>query len=179
VLDLGCGSGIYSLWFAERGAQVTGLDLSTEMIELARAKAGERNLQLDLRVADIGKPFELRDDEFDLIFTGTALHYIENLESVMREAARVMRPGAVFIASVPRRTIETPWLGYAEVSSEGRTINCYHHTISEYFSAFAAAGLTIKDLAEPRPPDEFIRTNPARYWEALQIPIYLVFRAVL
>jgi SAM-dependent methyltransferase len=207
VLDLGCGSGAYALWFAGRGARVTGLDLSPEMIELARSKAAALNLQLDLRVADIGKPFELEGADFDLVFTGTALHYVERLGSVTREAARVMKPGAAFIASVLHpistarfplagsgaddpdlwqtryfddalRSIETPWLGYGDVSGEGRTIHSYHHTVSDYFSALTSAGLTVTDLCEPRPPADFLLRNAARYDEAFRVPIYLVFRAV-
>jgi ubiquinone/menaquinone biosynthesis C-methylase UbiE len=207
VLDLGCGSGTYSTWFAERGAKVTGLDLSQKMLALARDRATQRGVEADFRVADIRDHLPFGDAEFDLVFTATALHYVENIDSAMREVARVMKPAARFVASVlhpmstarfalagademegvdpwegwyfgsPSRCIETPWLGFGEVSGEGRRIACHHHTISDYFNAVSSAGLAITQLLEPTPPVEFGEKNPTRYDEAMRLPVYLIFKA--
>src|SRR5713226_4673144 len=49
VLDLGCGSGVYSAWFAELGARVVGLDLSQTMISLAQERAREGSVRADFR----------------------------------------------------------------------------------------------------------------------------------
>jgi ubiquinone/menaquinone biosynthesis C-methylase UbiE len=207
VLDLGCGSGKYSLWFAELGAQVTGLDLSPTMINLARDKARARGVRAEFRVADIREGLPFGEAEFDLVFTGTALHYIEDINAAMKEVARGMKPAARFVASVlhpmstarfapagseeiegpnpwegwyfgsPTRSIETPWLGFGEVSSEGRRISCHHHTVSGYFSAVSSAGLTITSLLEPEPGAEFAAKNPERYFQAMHVPVFLVFKA--
>ena len=206
LLDLGCGSGTYSTWLAERGARVVGIDLSSTMISLARAKDRE----LELCVADISKPLPFSEAEFDTVFTATALHYVENLGNALIEIAKVMKPEAQLVASAlhpmstsrfpgqsvepvgwesrhsweaqyfgsPTRRIETPWLGFGDVSSEGQRITCYHHTTADYFGAIRSAGLTITDLVEPEPPAEFARKNPDRYSEAMRVPIYLMFRAV-
>jgi len=208
LLDLGCGSGTYSLLFAERGAQVTGLDLSHTMISLAEQRARERSLQADLRLADIREPLPFADAEFDCVFTGTALHYVDDIGRLMREAARVMKPRGRLVASVlhpmstarfpladspemegpdpwegwyfgsPIRCIETPWLGFGEVSREGRRIFCHHHTVSDYFNAVSSAGLSITDLLEPAPAPEFGAKNPARYDQAMRVPVFLIFKAV-
>jgi SAM-dependent methyltransferase len=207
VLDLGCGSGKYSLWFAELGAQVTGLDLSQTMITLAQDKARERNVQADFRVADIREGLPVRKDEFDLVFTGTALHYVEDIDAAMKQVARGMKPEARFVASVlhpmstalfpaseseeiegpnpwdgwyfgsPKRCIETPWLGFGEVSSKGRRVFCHHHTVSDYFNAVSSAGLTITSLLEPAPGAEFGAKNAARYFQAMHVPVFLIFKA--
>lgn len=208
ALDLGCGSGVYSLRFAERGAEVTGLDLSPVMISLAREKARERGLKIDFQVADISKSLAFRRDEFDLVFTATVLHYVEDLESFFSEAARVMKPegrmiasvlhpmstaffpvaeGEAFISSEPGqpvyfgsslRKIETPWLEFGEVSGEGRQIISYHHTVARYFNAISVSGLRVTALSEPHPSKEFAAKNPARYEEAMRVPVYLIFKAV-
>lgn len=207
VLDLGCGSGTYSIWFAELGGQVVGLDVSETMIALARDRSRERGAQLDFRVADIREPLPFGEEEFDLVFTGTALHYVEDLEAAMKEAARVMKRDGRLVASVlhpmstarfaragseefegpdpwegwyfgsPLRSIETPWLAFGEVSIEGRRIQCHHHTVSDYFNAIRSAGLTITQLLEPAPPAEFASKNAARYDEAMRLPVFLIFRA--
>jgi SAM-dependent methyltransferase len=211
ALDIGCGSGTYSAWLAERGAQVVGLDLSSTMISLARARANERGVELGLCVADISRPLPFGEAEFDLIFTATALHYVEDLGVAFKEIAKVMKLDARLVASVlhpmstsrfpagqsvaldswesrhgweaqyfgsPTRAIETPWLGFGDVSSEGRRITCHHHTTADYFSAIRSAGLAVTDLAEPQPPAEFARRNQDRYDEAMRVPVYLIFRAV-
>ena len=207
VLDLGCGSGTYSVWFAQLGAQVAGLDVSQTMIELAFDRARRQGAQIDFRVADIREPLPFGDEEFDLIFTGTALHYVDDLESTMKEAARVMKRDGSLVASVLHpvstarfqragseeiegpdpwegryfgsrlRCIETPWVAFGEVPSEGRRIFCNHHTISDYFGAVVAAGLTITQLLEPEPPEEFAEKNADRYDEAMRLPVFLIFKA--
>ncbi|MEK6303388.1 MAG: class I SAM-dependent methyltransferase [Acidobacteriota bacterium] len=202
VLDLGCGAGPYSIWFAERGAQVSGLDLSATMISLALQKATQRGLQLDLQVADIREPLPFTDAEFDLVLTATALHYADDIAGLFREVARVTKRDGRLLASVlhpmstayfpladeddqhepryfgePLRSIETPWLGYDEVSDEGRRIVCHHHTSAEYFNAIAAAGLQVTEMCEPQPPPEYALQNAARYEQAMRVPVYLIFNA--
>jgi len=100
LLDLGCGSGIYALSFAARGAHVTGLDISETMIDLARRKARERDLSAEFHLADIGNPLPFPESEFDLVFTSTALHYLADLQPTMIESARVLKPGGRLVASV-------------------------------------------------------------------------------
>jgi ubiquinone/menaquinone biosynthesis C-methylase UbiE len=202
VLDLGCGAGSYSIWFAERGAQVTGLDLSETMISLATRKAEERGLRIDLQVADIREPLPFGGVEFDLVFTATALHYVEDLATLFRDIGRVMKGSGGFVASVlhpmstayfpladgedqrephyfgePLRSIATPWLGYGEVPDEGRRIVCRHHTTGEYFNAIVAAGMRVTDLCEPEPPEEYASQNALRFEEAMRVPVYLIFKA--
>lgn len=207
LLDLGCGSGVYSLRFAGLGARVTGLDLSPVMIEMAQEKARARSLELDLQVADISQRLPFDDDTFDIVFTATALHYVEDLASFFRETARIIKSQGSVIASVlhplatayfpsaiseeiispdrwhiqyfgePTRMIETPWMNFGQVSNEGRRIISYHHTVSDYFNAIRSAGLKITDLIEPQPSLDFAEKNPVRYTEAMRVPVYLIFKA--
>jgi SAM-dependent methyltransferase len=205
VLELGCGSGPYSCRFAEAGAHVTALDISEAMISLAKKRAGERRVEVDFQVRDIRAPLPF-DARFDLVFSATTLHYVDDLRSFMREAARVLAAGGRLVASVlhplstanflpaepdgdgneawagryfgkPLRCIETPWLAFGEVSFEGRRIFCHHHTIADYFDALSVAGLALTGLLEPQPPPEFAAKNPARYHEAISRPLFLIFRA--
>lgn len=207
VLDLGCGSGPFSVWLAERGAQVVGLDLSQTMISLAQERARKRDVPADFRVADIRDPLPFGEAEFDLVFSATALHYIEDIGATMKEAGRVMKPEGRLVASVlhpmstarfpladsddvegpdpwegwyfgsPIRCIETPWLAFGDVSNEGRRIFCHHHTISDYFGAVSYAGLAITEMLEPSPSAEFADKNLVRYDQAMRVPVFLIFKA--
>ncbi len=202
VLDLGCGAGPYSIWFAERGSQVSGLDLSETMLALARQKAVDRGVRIDFRIADMREPLPFNNAEFDLVFTATALHYVEDLAGLFREIARVTKRTGHFVASVlhpmstayfptlttenqrepqyfgePARSLETPWLDYGEVTGKGRRIVCHHHTTAEYFDAIVSAGLRVTNLCEPKPPAEYASQNASRYEEAMRVPVYLIFKA--
>ena len=207
VLDMGCGSGAYSLWFAGRGADVTGIDLSPVMVSLAEEKARAAGLNIRLRAADLSERLPFEDGEFDLVFTATVLHYVEDLSGAMKEAARVMDKDGALIASVlhpmstslfppatsdetvpadqwqvryfgaPSRMIETPWLDFGEVSNEGRRIISFHHTVEDYFRAIRSARLTVTDLVEPAPPPEFASKNAVRYDGAMRVPVYMIFKA--
>ena len=214
ALDLGCGSGTYATRLAERGARVVGVDLSATMLGLARERARTREADLELLVADIARPLPFSSSQFDLVFTATALHYVEDLRSAVGEMARVLRPRGRLIASVlhpmstarfpvpagddagaeaweararwpslyfgaARRRIETPWLGFGQVSHEGRRLDCFHHTVGDYFAALQAAGLHVTHLDEPCPPADFAARNAERYEEARSTPLYLIIAATL
>lgn len=207
VLDLGCGSGTFSLLFRQKESDVVGLDLSPTMISLAKERAAARGVVVDFRVVDIREPLPFSENEFDVVFTGTVLHYVDDIPAFMKEVARVLKQSERFVASVlhpmstarfplansvdvegpdpwegwyfgsPNRAIETPWLDFGTVSSEGRRIFCHHHTISEYFDALASARLAVTGLSEPRPSTEFATKNASRYAEAMRVPVFLIFRA--
>src|SRR5690348_7594910 len=82
ALDLGCGSGVYATRLAARGARVVGVDLSAAMLGFARGRARTSGVALDWLVADIARPLPFSDAQFDLIFTATVLHYVEDLGAV-------------------------------------------------------------------------------------------------
>jgi ubiquinone/menaquinone biosynthesis C-methylase UbiE len=70
VLEVGCGTGTNLELFAEAGCEVSGIDLSPSMMELAKQKLGDR---ADLRLGDAAKmPFE--DNSFDLVLSFLTLH---------------------------------------------------------------------------------------------------------
>jgi len=91
VLDVGCGTGFLALRFAELGHKVTGVDLSSRMIERARSKAQLEDVQVEFRVGDAAD-LDLPDEAYDLVI---ARHVIWNLPEPERGVAewlRVLRP---------------------------------------------------------------------------------------
>ena len=93
VLDLGCGDGELAAQLRERGATVTGIDASTDMIRAALARG------LDARVAD-GQEFAASVEDvapFDAVFTNAALHWMPDANAVLSNVANVLKPGAPFI----------------------------------------------------------------------------------
>ena len=97
ILDAGCGSGPLSAALRDRGAIMTGFDLSTAMIELARRRLGE---DADLTVADLAKPLPYGDAAFDDVVASLVLHYLEDWTEPLAELRRVLKAGGRLILSV-------------------------------------------------------------------------------
>jgi 2-polyprenyl-3-methyl-5-hydroxy-6-metoxy-1,4-benzoquinol methylase len=75
VLELGCGDGVNAVFMAQRGCEVTAVDISATAIEMARRKALDAGVNLDLLVGDV---FELGlDGSFDLVFDRGLLHHLQ------------------------------------------------------------------------------------------------------
>ncbi|MGQ0528672.1 MAG: class I SAM-dependent methyltransferase [Panacagrimonas sp.] len=103
VLDLATGTGITAIAARERGAQVTGVDLTPELVEVARAKAGEAGYSdIDFREGD-AENLPFADASFDVVLSTCGHMFAPDQEQVGRELARVIRPGGrvVFLAWTP------------------------------------------------------------------------------
>lgn len=99
ILDLGCGMGDASVYFALQGATVVAVDVSAGMVDLTARLA--RRHGVDDRVASAVMPAEalqLEDGSFDLVYGNGVLHHVDFL-AAGREAHRVLKPGgrAAFI----------------------------------------------------------------------------------
>jgi SAM-dependent methyltransferase len=99
VLDIGCGAGTDLMRFAKGEAIVTGVDISSSAIDLARANFAQQGLGADLREAD-GEQLPFPDDTFDLVFAHGVVQYTPNGRALVEECRRVLKPGgeAVFQA---------------------------------------------------------------------------------
>jgi len=95
VLDAGCGEGVLSVMLVQRGAIVTGCDLSTPNIENARRYAKEAGLDsIEFMVADLEQiPFA--DNSFDLVVSSHVLEHLPDFDQGLREIMRVTKKRAV------------------------------------------------------------------------------------
>jgi len=92
VLDVGCGDGDLALELWERGAQVTGIDASQEMIDAARMRAKNQKAAIAFEVA-AAEHLPFASEHFDTVVAVTILCFVEDPGPVFREMARVLRPG--------------------------------------------------------------------------------------
>ena len=96
ALDLCCGTGDISFALAERGANVTGLDFSREMLQVA----SERNEKYDTRPAFIqgdAQQISFPENTFDIVTVGYGLRNLTSWQRGLEEMRRVARPGARLI----------------------------------------------------------------------------------
>jgi len=90
LLEIGCGTGHWSQFFSEYGFQVTGVDISERMIEIAHSK-GVPNASF--QIAD-GQSLPFSDGSFDVAAAITTLEFVDNAESVVQEMIRCARKPA-------------------------------------------------------------------------------------
>jgi ubiquinone/menaquinone biosynthesis C-methylase UbiE len=94
VLDMGCGSGRFTIGFAQLGAKmVTGVDLGATGIEIGRKTSEELGLENIKFIKNnvLTLPFE--DESFDFVFSKGVLHHTGDLENGLNEFHRVMKKG--------------------------------------------------------------------------------------
>ena len=153
VLDVGCGSGWATrllAGFAING-QVTGIDISDEMIRVARESS--RSLpNVDFEIASAEQlPFP--DHEFTHAFSMESLYYYRNIPKALKEIHRVLKPGGLFVAIMDlywENEATHQWIDTLKVPVELLSVGDYH-------SLFIDAGFVhIRDerLFDPTPIPE-------------------------
>jgi ubiquinone/menaquinone biosynthesis C-methylase UbiE len=102
VLEVGCGAGTDLARFAKGGAIVSGIDLSSSAIALARQNFEQQGLQGDLREAD-GEHLPFPDATFDLVYAHGVVQYTSDPQALVDECRRVLKPGGEAVFQVYNR----------------------------------------------------------------------------
>ena len=145
ALDAACGTGRHAAYLAALGHEVIGVDITPEMLDVARAKAPSARFE----IGDLNS-LPLPDNSVDLAVCTLALTHFTRLEEPLAEIARVVRPGGhVVISDVHPFMV---MLGSQAVDMEddtsGFTRN-FIHLHSDYVAAFRAVGLDVVQCVEP------------------------------
>ena len=141
TLDLGCGSGLAGVSLRPLSSRMVGIDLSPEMIELARA----REIYDQLAVAEITDWLDQTDEQFDIIAACDCLIYFGDLHQIVAAAAkRVSSDGALALSM--ERSDHYPF----RLMDSGR----YAHHPDHVREVASAAGLKLAHLDEA-----FLRTE--------------------
>lgn len=157
VLDAGCGEGYLARVLAARGAQVTGIDLSPRLIELARAKNPD---SIDYQVADLSRPRPVIAGRFDAAASYLVLNDVTGYQGFAATLAASLKPGGrlalalnnPYSAVIDRHVTDyfhsgavSPYRGLWEAGIKTR----YHHqTLENYLDAFLATGLQLAKLTD-------------------------------
>jgi malonyl-CoA O-methyltransferase len=148
VLDAGAGTGRWALSLTERGAQVTAIDASAAMLDLARAKAQARGLSLRF---DEGRLDALpyASESFDLVTCNLVLSHLEDFPPVITEFERVLRTGGKLIVTDFHPDIVSAG-GRAEFVIEGThyVLPNPPHVRDDYLSGIEDAGLRLVETVD-------------------------------
>jgi ubiquinone/menaquinone biosynthesis C-methylase UbiE len=92
LLDLGCGAGENSVYFAKQGAHCVATDYSPGMVEVALKLAASNGVQIEGRTAN-AMALDFPDNTFDLVYASNLLHHIPDPKIALKEMHRVLKPG--------------------------------------------------------------------------------------
>jgi len=131
VLDCACGVGYGSYYLASRPpvTSVTGADLSAEAIKYANRRF--QHAKLTYRTADaLNMPFD--DGSFDGVVSLETLEHLKTPDRFLSEVKRVLRPGGIFIVSVPNRKFHSD----AGIKNEWHHSEMYYSEFKQLLSSF-------------------------------------------
>jgi ubiquinone/menaquinone biosynthesis C-methylase UbiE len=99
VLDLGCGTGIFTEMLAPRCKRMVGIDIAASLVDKARAKCANLDNVNFVETSATSLPFG--DSEFDAVVSfGETISHIQDFGKAFAEVGRVLRPGGIFLFSV-------------------------------------------------------------------------------
>jgi ubiquinone/menaquinone biosynthesis C-methylase UbiE len=192
VLDVACGEGHFSRKLAEQARgdiQITGIDASKKLIEIAQRKNEPFSQYIRFLVGDASRLDQLASDSFDVAVCNMALMFIKRYEETIQEVARVLKPQGLFVFSLLHPCFLTPGSGWiledSSDNNKGKRIGwktdnyylrlVYHgvmavcdtketyyfcRTLEDYFRALREGGFVVEDLREPLPPKALIERHP-------------------
>ena len=104
ILDLACGAGRHSVYLAEQGFNVSGIDASPSGIEITRRRLEAEKLEGDFRVGNIYDGLPYPDGAFQAIVSTQAMHHgrIEEIRKLITEMKRVLTPGGNLFLTVSK-----------------------------------------------------------------------------
>lgn len=206
ILDLGCGTGIFTfLLEAYKPERLMGIDLSEEMLEIARKKAVMQGSYAKFIQGDATKVDQYVDQKYDLIFSSTTTHYVENLTVLFENIAKCITDNGMIILSVihpvytamypiehgdtfpddeewqiryldqSKRAYIQPWIEYND-RYKNHLSSSYHYLFSDYVNAIVKAGLKLSEVQEPMPPENWKEDCRGRYEGFIETPVYMILK---
>lgn len=174
VLDIGCGTGFYSLYALNQEASVSSVDASQEMLDHIKEIDDSGNLNLIKSDLAEGLPF-IEDNSQDYIICSLVIHYIENWDNLVSEFYRVLKPtGKVYISThhpfgdVIVHDKESYFDKYLVNDTWGPKenrfpVSYFTRSLSDVLKPFLESDLKILSIDEPQPLEEYKHLNSKAY----------------
>ena len=146
-MEIGCGTGKNTVWLLTQSKEVTAVDLSEEMLAMAKGKISAENVLF--QQADITRPWTFTGKKFELITFSLVLEHINNLKHIFSEAANCIAPGGhIYIGELH------PFKQYAgskarfDTAEGQQVVTCFNHHISDFTNAAKTHGFAIANINE-------------------------------
>ena len=153
VLDVGCGGGLLSEALALEGAHVTALDLSPELVKVARLHGLESGVKVDYRVQSVESLAVERAGQFDAVTCMEMLEHVPDPVAIIQACATLLKPGGRLFLSTLNRTPAAFALAIVGAEYVARVLPKGTHQYrdfikpSELAAWMRAAGLQLEDVS--------------------------------
>jgi SAM-dependent methyltransferase len=173
ILDLGCGLGEASVYFALKGAKVTALDISPGMLKLTTKLAKINNIKLKTHLASAENFNMPLNKKFDIIYAGNCLHH-SNISQTLNKIIIHLKKGGIFASWDPLQY--NPIINiYRKIATKVRTVDehpltCkdiqlikskFKQVTTKYFWFFTLIIFALMFLFQRKNP------NKERYWKTI------------
>ena len=146
-LEVGCGTGKNTAWLLTICDQITAIDLSKGMLDIAKNKI--QSAKVNFSEVDITKDWSFAKDTYDLVTFSLMLEHIEDLDAVFQKLAKVIDTGtSVYIGELH------PFKQYAgskarfETETGTQVVTCFNHHVTDFIQAANASGFHLLQLEE-------------------------------
>lgn len=187
VIDMGCGSGIYTQWLVENQAQsVISIDLSHDMVDMVN-QCQYPNVTAYQQDMTLGLPKEA-DNSADVIICPLMIHYIEDLVPLFAEVHRVLKSGGYMVFSThhpfadfecsltgnyfDRELIKEQW----DTVGTPVEVQFYRRSLTELSNAITSTGLAITNISEGKVDEKVKEISPERYDYLTKNPNFIFMR---
>ncbi|MEM8813447.1 MAG: methyltransferase domain-containing protein [Pseudomonadota bacterium] len=152
VLEIGCGTGGTAIAHAPYVRHVHALDISENMLEIARRQADNQDVRnVTFECADIAG-FDAPPESYDVVLAMSLLHLVRDRRTVIEHMLRVLKPGGLFISSTPCIADRMAWFRF--VAPLGRAIGKVPYVeifkASDLVEDLKAAGFEIEHQWRPK-----------------------------
>ncbi|MGL9621712.1 methyltransferase domain-containing protein [Bradyrhizobium sp. U531] len=187
VVDLGCGTGIYSNLIAKRGASVLGVDPSEQYLTVAREHAQENVRFEQMHIGQVGGLDAIPSASADMVFMSDALlfYYVPfypsqaaDLNVLLADITRILKPNGTFVSLEPHGVFYLmPWLGaedrpFVVVTEYMRKSFGIVPPLSLLIQNVLRAGFVVADMRELTPASHFAEIDPRGYHFASEFPLW-------
>jgi SAM-dependent methyltransferase len=187
VIDLGCGTGVYSNLMASRGASVLGVDPSEEYLVVARANAREGTRFENMKIGQVGGLDAIPTGSADVVFMSDALlfYYLPfypgqnaDIAVLLGDIRRILKPGGSFVSLEPHGVFYLmPWLGaqdrpFVVVTEYLRKSFGIVPPLSWLIRQLTQVGFAVTDMREIVPAEYFAKIDPRGYNFASEFPLW-------
>ena len=162
ILDLGCGEGEVAKLVFNKGQsfvkELWGLDNDPEMVK----KAQKSGVYSRVILGDARK-IKLQNNSVDLVFSNSVLEYIQDIEAVLEEVGRVLKPGGYLVATMPSDKLGE-YLGWGKIYAWwfNRKYHHYHlYSLAKWEKLLIKRGLKLIDSKN------YLGREEVKYWHKL------------
>jgi len=111
IADIGCGGGILSEALAHSGAEVTAIDATAELIQVARQHIEQENLDVSYEIGTVETLLKSRTGYYDAVICMELIEHVPDADALIKDCARLVKPSGLLVLSTLNRTPQSYLFG--------------------------------------------------------------------